>query len=69
MADEFRPHLKHGLVQEALAKIGEKFASPQHVGPVHVADFEYLTDPGEQAQMQRDTFEHVQALIAKLQEG
>jgi len=34
--------LKHGLVQEALAKVGEKFASPQHVGPTHVADFEDL---------------------------
>jgi len=68
LADEFRPHLKHGLVQEALAKIGEKFAFPQHVGPVHVADFEDFSDLEERVQLQRDAFEHVQAFIAKLQE-
>ena len=67
LVDEFRPHLKHGLVQEALAKIGEKFAYPQHVGPSHVADFEDLSDPEERAQIQRDAFEHVQELIARLQ--
>ena len=67
LVDEFRPHLKHGLVQEALAKIGEKYASPQHVGPTHVGDFEYLTDPVERAQIQRDAFEQVQALITSLQ--
>jgi hypothetical protein len=67
LVDEFRPHLNHGLVQEALAKISEKFASPQHVGPTHVADFEDLSDPGERAQIQRDAFEHVQELIARLQ--
>ncbi len=67
LADEFRPHLKHGLVQEAIVKIGEKFASPQHVGPAHVADFEDLSDPGERELLQRDAFELVQALLAKLQ--
>ena len=67
LVDEFRPHLNHGLVQEALAKISEKFASPQHVGPTHVADFEDLSDPEERAQIQRDAFEHVQELIARLQ--
>jgi hypothetical protein len=66
LVDEFRPHLNHGLVQEALAKISEKFASPQHVGPTHVADFEDLSDTGERAQIQRDAFEHVQELIARL---
>lgn len=63
---EFRPHLKHGLVQEALAKIHEKFASPQHVGPSHVADFEDLYDPGEREQLQRDAFERIQALLTRL---
>ena len=67
LVDEFRPHLKHGLVQEALAKIGEKFASPQHVGPTHVADFEDLSNPEERELLQRDAFELVHALLTKLQ--
>ena len=67
LVDEFRPLLNHGLVQEALAKIAEKFASPQHVGPVHVADFEDLSNPVEREQLQRDAFERVQALINELQ--
>ena len=66
LVKEFRPHLKHGLVQEGLTKIAEKFASPDHVGPRHVADFEELTDPEERALLQRDAFERVNALIARL---
>jgi hypothetical protein len=37
---EIRPHLGHGLVQEGLRKIADKFMTPQHVGPKFVADFE-----------------------------
>jgi hypothetical protein len=67
LVDEFGPHLKHGLVQEALVKIAEKFASPEHVGPKHVADFEDISDPNEREQIQRDAFERVHALIVRLQ--
>ncbi len=69
VAEEFRPHLGNRLVQEALAKISEKFASPNHVGPKHVADFEDVSDPDERARYQRDAFERVNALISKLQES
>lgn len=57
---------ENSLVQEALAKIGEKFASPQYVGPIHVADFEDSPNPGEREQLQRDAFERVEALIIRL---
>lgn len=67
LADEFRPHLENRLVQEALAKIAEKFASPEHVGPRHVADFDDITDPEERARLQRDAFERVNALLSRLQ--
>jgi hypothetical protein len=66
LAQEFRPLLKNKLVQEALAKIAEKFASPEHVGPKHVADFEEITDPEERAQLQRDAHERINALLALL---
>ncbi len=66
LAEEFRPHLRNGMIQEAIAKIAEKFASPEHVGPRHIADFEDLSDPDERERLQRDAFERVQALISKL---
>ena len=66
LVDEFQPHLGNSLVQEALAKIAEKFASPEHVGPKHVADFDDLADPEERARIQRDAFERVNALVSKL---
>ena len=54
-------------MQGALAKIAEKFASPDHVGPKHVADFENVSNPEERARIQRDAFERVNALISRLQ--
>ncbi len=66
LADEFRPLLKNKLAQEALVNIAEKFASPEHVGPKHVADFEEITDPEARALRQRDAYERVNALLALL---
>jgi hypothetical protein len=57
------PHMGHGLVREGLGKIAAKFASPEHVGPRHVADFDELTDPDERAIVQRDAHERVAYLL------
>ena len=67
LAKEFRPLLKNKLAQEALANIAEKFGSPEHVGPKHVADFEEITDPEARALRQRDAYERVNAFLALLQ--
>jgi len=66
LAEEFRPLLKNKLAQEALENIARKFASPEHVGPKHVADFEEITDTEERALLQRDAYERVNALLALL---
>ena len=63
LAEKMRPFLKQGLVQEGLAKIAEKFQSPEHMGPTAAADFEELTDPETRALVQRDVYERVQALL------
>jgi hypothetical protein len=68
LLEEFKPYLENGLVQEALTKIAEKFASPDHMGPKHVADFDNITDPEERAVVQRDAFERVATLISRLKE-
>jgi hypothetical protein len=66
LADEFHPLLKNKLVQEALENIAEKFASPEHVGPKHVADFEEIIDAEERALLQRDAYERINALLSLL---
>lgn len=66
LAEEFRPHLHHGLVKEGLQKIAGKFSSEKAFGPKSVADFEEIDDPDEQERIQRDAYERVNALLNKL---
>lgn len=61
---EFTKLGNSNLVSEAVTILSEKFKSIDAVGPVHVADFEDVTDEEERAFLQRDSFEHVQNLIA-----
>jgi hypothetical protein len=66
LAEEFRPHLSHGLIQEGLAKIDKHFASITSIGPKFVADFEAVEDPEERERIIRDAFERANALLEKL---
>lgn len=66
LAEKFRPHLSHGLVQEGLAKIAKHFADIKATGPKFVADFEGTDDPEEQERITRDAFERVHALLEGL---
>jgi hypothetical protein len=63
LAEEYRSILKNKLAQEALAIIAGKFASPEHVGPKHVADFEEIVDAEDRALLQRDAYERINALL------
>lgn len=67
LAEEFRPHMDHGLVKEGLQKIAGKFSSEKEFGPKSVADFEEIDDPDEQERIQRDAYERVLALLGKLE--
>jgi hypothetical protein len=66
LAEGFRPHLSNLLVQEGLRKIAEKFASPEHMGPKFVADFEDIRDSDMRAIRTRDAFERVNQLLRML---
>ncbi|HUT13586.1 MAG TPA: hypothetical protein VMY42_24070 [Thermoguttaceae bacterium] len=66
LVEECRRHLAHKLVQEGLTHIAMKFASPGHVGPRAVADFEGVTDPQERERLQRDAYERVRYLLENL---
>ncbi len=63
---EFELHFDNRLVKEGLMKISEKFASHEHIGPKHVADFEGITDHDEREIVQRDVFERVDYLLRGL---
>lgn len=60
---EMEPFKRNKLAQEALGVITEKFSAPDSVGPVHVVNFDEITDPEERERVQRDAYERVQALI------
>jgi len=66
LADAFLPHLQNRLVAEGLGKLKEKFASPEHTGPKWVADFDEIDDPETREMRQRDAYERVSGLLARL---
>lgn len=67
LAEEFRPLLLNKLGREALVNLADKFASPEHVGPKQVADFEGITDAEERERRQRDAYERVRTFLELLQ--
>src|SRR5208283_6223372 len=66
LAQQIKPHMDNRLVQEGLRKIADKFASPEHMGPKFVADFEDIQDRDERALRTRDAFERVSYLLKAL---
>ena len=66
LLDEFRPFMDEGLTRQGLDCISEKFASPGHIGPKHVADFEEVADDEERERIIRDSFERVDFLLRNL---
>jgi hypothetical protein len=66
LADAFRLQIENRLVREGLAKIKEKFLSPDHTGPNWVADFLEIADREERAIQQRAAYELITALLEAL---
>ena len=58
--------LDHGLVQDGLKRLGKRFASIDSIGPVHVAEFDGVTDPEERARVRREAFERTNYLLGQL---
>lgn len=66
VVENFRQRLDNGLIREGLAKLRDKFASPDHVGPNIVADFEELEAGDEREMLKRDAYERVHYLLEQL---
>lgn len=67
LIEEFRSIIQNRLVKGGLQILAEKFASPQHIGPKFIADFDEIVDPDERAEIQRDAYERVQYLLSGLE--
>ena len=66
LAHLFGDYKESKIIQEMKAKLNDKFASPDHAGPVDVAAFLDLMDEDEIAFTKRDAYEQVQALIRRI---
>lgn len=62
----FKSFPSNKLIDEGLQILHEKFASPEHVGPVFVADFSEETAQDARELLQRDAYERVTALLESL---
>lgn len=66
LTQAFEPFVASSLVAEGLSKIRNPFRSPQHFGPVAVADFLELPDSEEREIVMRDAYERVTAFLDRL---
>ena len=66
LVDAFKSFPSNKLIHEGLKILKEKFSSPEHIGPVFVADFLGETDREARELIQRDAYERVTALLESL---
>ncbi len=66
LTQEFLPYKGREIIKTMCMSLSEKFASPNHVGPVDIASF-IGTEGEARTMLQRDAFEKFQYLIKALQ--
>ena len=66
LVQDITPLSEHGLVQEALATLAEKFSSPSAIGPTQVANFDEIDDVEAREFIQRDAFEKINYIVNRL---
>lgn len=66
LAVEFEHYKDKALVQEMRKKLSEKFASPEHAGPMDIVTFLDIRDEDERELVKQDTYQQVQFLINRL---
>jgi hypothetical protein len=66
IVEKFSDQIDNELVKEGLAKLADKFASTEHIGPKSVADFEEVIDEDAREYLKRDAYERVHYLLERL---
>ncbi len=66
LAEEFTPYINKDLIKDMKQKLGEKFASVNHSGPVDVISFMGITDADEKERIKQDAYQKVMHLVNRL---
>ena len=66
LAVEFAHYKDKALVQEMRKKLSEKFASPEHAGPMDIVAFLDIRDEDERELVKQDSYQQVQYLVNRL---
>ena len=66
LVDAFKSFPKNKLIDEGLNILRDKFASPDHIGPVFTADFLEEKDQEAREMIKRDAYERIRALLESM---
>lgn len=66
LAEEFLPYADKKLVRDMCQKLEEKFASPEHAGPVDIISFLRITDEEEVLRIKQDVYQKVHYLVNRI---
>ena len=67
LTNAFLPYAAHSLVREMCRKLKEKFASPDHAGPMDIAAFIGESDEAEQLRIRQDAYQKIRYLTDRLE--
>ncbi len=68
LLNEMLPYKDKGLIKTTCEKLSEKFASPNHSGPVDIVNFMNIVDNEELEQIKQDAYQKIKFLVDGLNE-
>jgi len=68
LLNEMLPYKDKGLIKSTCEKLSEKFASPNHSGPVDIVNFMNIVDDEEAEQIKQDAYQKIKFLVDGLTE-
>lgn len=63
LLNEMLPYKDKGLIKSTCEKLLEKFASPNHSGPVDIVNFMNIVDDEESEQIKQDAYQKIKFLV------
>lgn len=63
LLEEMLPYKDNELIKTTCQKLAEKFASPNHAGPMDIANFMEISDPEEIDQIKQDAYQKINYLV------
>ncbi len=63
LLNEMLPYKDKGLIKSTCEKLSEKFASPNHSGPVDIVNFMNIVDDEESEQIKQDAYQKIKSLV------